>query len=78
MVIQSSHILLNIHKNNLNKNSPWAHAESEFAVLGVARNSLKYVVHISKKGKNKTKILLLQGAQTENNQFLASRNFRGY
>ena len=29
----------------LNKNSPQAHMESEFDVLGVARKLMKYVVH---------------------------------
>jgi hypothetical protein len=30
----------------LNKNSPWAHMESEFDVLGVG-NLVKYVIHSS-------------------------------
>jgi hypothetical protein len=30
----------------LNKNSPWAHMESEFGVLGVAKKLVKYVVHL--------------------------------
>jgi hypothetical protein len=32
-----------------NKNSPWAHMESEFDVLGVAINLVEYLVHSSKK-----------------------------
>jgi hypothetical protein len=32
-----------------NKNSPWAHMESEFDVLGVHGKLVKYVVHSSKR-----------------------------
>jgi hypothetical protein len=32
-----------------NKNSPWAHMESELDVLGVHGKLLKYVVHSSKR-----------------------------
>jgi hypothetical protein len=38
---------LNIHPT-LNKNSPWAHIESKFDMLGVARKLVKYVVCSSK------------------------------
>jgi hypothetical protein len=31
-----------------NKNSPWAHTESELDMLGVHRKLAKYVVHLSK------------------------------
>jgi hypothetical protein len=31
-----------------NKNSPWAHTESEFDVLGVHGKLVKYVVHLCK------------------------------
>jgi hypothetical protein len=34
-----------------NKNSPWAHTESEFDVLGVHGKLVKYVVHSSKRKK---------------------------
>jgi hypothetical protein len=33
----------------LNKNSPWAHTESELGVLGVHEKLVKYVVHSSKR-----------------------------
>jgi hypothetical protein len=36
-------------KSVLNKNSPWAHTELEFDVLGVSRKLVKYVVHLSQK-----------------------------
>jgi hypothetical protein len=43
----------NIEKINLmpvlNKTSPWAHAESELDVFGVAGKLVKYVVHLSKR-----------------------------
>jgi hypothetical protein len=32
-----------------NKNSPWAHTESELGVLGVYGKLVKYVVHSSKR-----------------------------
>jgi hypothetical protein len=32
----------------LNKNSPGAHMELEFSMLGVARKLMKFVVHLSK------------------------------
>jgi hypothetical protein len=34
-----------------NKNSPQAHTESEFDVLGVHGKLVKYVVHLSKRKK---------------------------
>jgi hypothetical protein len=36
-----------------NKNSPWAHMESELDVLGVHGKLVKYVVHSSKRKKLK-------------------------
>jgi hypothetical protein len=36
-----------------NKNSPWAHTESELDVLGVYGKLVKYVVHSSKRRKKK-------------------------
>jgi hypothetical protein len=60
-------LLQNKIKKDLNKNSLGAHVESEFDVFGIAKNSLKYVVHMSKIGIFLKRILLLQGAQTENN-----------
>jgi hypothetical protein len=43
----------NTRKMNLilvfNKNSPWAHTESELDVLGVHGKLAKYVVHLSKR-----------------------------
>jgi hypothetical protein len=36
-------------KNELNKNSPRAHSESKFDVLGVHGKLVKYVVHLSKR-----------------------------
>jgi hypothetical protein len=45
--------LKNIRKLNiqpiLNKNSPWAHMELEFEVLGVVEKLVKYVIHLSKR-----------------------------
>jgi hypothetical protein len=45
----------NIGKINLqrilNKNSPWAHMESEFDVFDIAKKFVKYVVHLSKRKK---------------------------
>ena len=38
---------LNIYPT-LNKTSPWAHIESKFDILGVARKLVKYVVCSSK------------------------------
>jgi hypothetical protein len=35
----------------LNKNSPRAHTELEFDVVGVHKNLVKYVVHSSKRKK---------------------------
>jgi hypothetical protein len=32
-----------------NKNSPWAHTESELDVRGVHKKLVKYVVHLSKR-----------------------------
>jgi hypothetical protein len=68
----------NIGKMNLkpilNKNSPWAHTESELEVLSVHGKLVKYVVHLSKKKNNN---FLAQAAQTTIDQFLVSRNFMG-
>jgi hypothetical protein len=65
----------------LNTNSPHAHKELKFCMLGVARKLVKYVVHLSKRFFIFIFILLLilfpQGAQTINDQFLILRNFRG-
>jgi hypothetical protein len=36
-----------------NKNSPWAHTESELGVLGVHGKLVKYVVHLSRRKKLK-------------------------
>jgi hypothetical protein len=58
----------------LNKNSPWAHTESELEVLSVHGKLVKYVVHLSKKKNNN---FLAQAAQTTIDQFLVSRNFMG-
>jgi hypothetical protein len=66
-------------KNELNtcfnKNSPWAHTESELDVLGVHGKLVKYAVHSSKK-----KLIFIffftQAAQTTIDQFWVSRNFR--
>jgi hypothetical protein len=33
----------------LNKNLPWAHIKLELDVLGVAKNLVKYLFHLSKK-----------------------------
>jgi hypothetical protein len=38
-----------------NKNSPWAHTESELGVLGVHEKLVKYVVHLSFKKNEKEK-----------------------
>jgi hypothetical protein len=45
----------------LNKNSPWAHMETEFDVLGVAKKLVKIVLHLS------TRIFIIK------NQFLFSQ-----
>jgi hypothetical protein len=60
-----------------NKNSPWAHTESELGVLGVHGKLVKYVVHSSKKKIEKNLFFFTQAAQTAIDQFLVSRNFRG-
>jgi hypothetical protein len=39
----------------LNKNSPQAHMELEFDMLGIAGKLVKYVVHLSKRKKLKNK-----------------------
>jgi hypothetical protein len=74
----------------LNKNSPWAHTELELDVLGVPGKLVKYVVYsfkrkkwkkenFSSKGKEwKKKKFFTQAAQTAIDQFLVSRNFRGF
>jgi hypothetical protein len=43
----------------LNKNSPWAHIELEFDVVGVARKLPKCVVHSSNKRKIQKYISIL-------------------
>jgi hypothetical protein len=52
--------LENIGKMSLipvfNKNSPWAHTESELDVHGVHKKLVKYVVHLSKRKKKLKKI----------------------
>jgi hypothetical protein len=37
----------------LNKTSPWAQTESELGMLGVHGKLVKYVIHSSKRIKNK-------------------------
>jgi hypothetical protein len=39
----------------LNKTSPWAHTKSELDVLGIAGKLVEYVVHLSKRKKDKKK-----------------------
>jgi hypothetical protein len=60
-----------------NKNSPWAHTESELDVLGDHEKLVKYVVHSSKKKIEKKLFFFTQVAQTTIDQFLVSGNFRG-
>jgi hypothetical protein len=60
-----------------NKNSPWAHTESELGVLGIHGKLVKYVVHLSRRKKLKKLFFFTQAAQTAIDQFLVSRNFRG-
>jgi hypothetical protein len=49
----------------LNKNSPWAHMELEFDVLGVARKLVKFVVQSSKRKEIEKEIFFFShGAQT--------------
>jgi hypothetical protein len=60
-----------------NKNSPRAHTELEFEVLGVHGKLVKYVVHSSKRKNWKKKNFFTHAAQTAIDQFLVSRNFRG-
>jgi hypothetical protein len=50
-----------------NKNSPWAHTESELDVLGVHRKLVRYVVHSSKR-KNWKKIIFLHTSCPNSNQ----------
>ena len=46
----------------LNQNSPLTHMESEFDLLGVAKNILvKYVIHMSKRKKLQENIYLFRG-----------------
>jgi hypothetical protein len=52
-----------------NKNSPWAHMESELGVLGVHGKLVKKL----KKNKNSSHRLPRQ----QSTSFLVSRNFRG-
>jgi hypothetical protein len=47
-------------------------------VLGVHGKLVKYVVHSSKRKIEKNKKFFTQAAQTAIDQFLVSRNFRGY
>jgi hypothetical protein len=49
----------------LNNNSPQAHMESEFDVLGVPGKLVKYVVHSSKRKNRFLFFFLVQTAQTE-------------
>jgi hypothetical protein len=60
-----------------NKNSPQAHTESEFDMLGVHGKLVKYVVHLSKRKKFKKIFFSTQAAQIAIDQFLVSSNFRG-
>jgi hypothetical protein len=73
--------LENTGKMNLilvfHKNSPRAHTESEFDVLGVHRKLVKYVVHLLKKKLIFFFFFFTQAAQTAIDQFLVSRNFKG-
>jgi hypothetical protein len=50
-----------------NKNSPWAHTESELNVLGVHGKLVKYVVHSSKR-KNQKKIIFLHTSCPNSNR----------
>jgi hypothetical protein len=52
----------------LNKNIPWIHVQSKFDVLGVAKELVKYVVHLSKELKYLKLFFFLQGVQTTNYQ----------
>jgi hypothetical protein len=62
----------------LNKYSPWAHIKLEFDMLGVAKQLVKYVVHLSKiKNKEIKKFPSSQGDQTPNESFSVSRKFWG-
>jgi hypothetical protein len=69
----------NIEKMNLksvlNKNSPWAHTELEFDVLGVSRKLVKFVVHSCKKFLKKI-FCSLEGFKLQN-WFWVSRSFGG-
>jgi hypothetical protein len=47
-------------------------------VLGVHGKLVKYVVHLSKRKIAKNLFFFTQAAQTAIDQFLVSRNFRGY
>jgi hypothetical protein len=59
-----------------NKNSPRVHTELELDVLGVHGKLVKYVVRSSKRKNWKKIFFFTQAAQTTNDQFLVSRNFR--
>jgi hypothetical protein len=39
----------------LNKNSPWSYMELEFDLFSIAKKLVKYVVHSSKRKKEKRK-----------------------
>jgi hypothetical protein len=60
-----------------NKNSPWAHMESELDVLGIHGQFVKYVIHSSKRKIEFFKFFFTQAAQSAIDQFLVLRNFRG-
>jgi hypothetical protein len=52
-----------------NKNSPWAHMESEFDVLGIHGKLVKYVVHLSKR-KNGKRIIFLHTSCPNSNRLI--------
>jgi hypothetical protein len=58
----------------LNKNSPWAHTESELDMLGVHIKLVKNLVHLSKRKNGKKLFFNSLAAQATNDQFLVSRN----
>jgi hypothetical protein len=59
-----------------NKNSPWAHMELGFDMLDVARKLVNYIIFCPKNKIEKQVFFFLHFAQTKNDQFLTSRNFR--
>jgi hypothetical protein len=64
--------------NLINKTSPQAHTKLELDVLGIFGKLVKYVVHLSKRKNWKKLFFFIHVAQTAIDQFLISRNFRGY